>query len=123
MINHIIFKNYLKAKGGSGGYSWSSMNKSIVSVNNRGLISTESFGEAQIKVRDVRNSFHFGLSLIKILPPEEIIFLDTVVEVEVGKLIVLPVNVYAFTQGKCSCYVTSHLLTFLVTTCYFNLIY
>ncbi|XP_047146809.1 nuclear pore membrane glycoprotein 210 isoform X1 [Hydra vulgaris] len=95
------YRFQLMAKGGSGVYSWSSMNKTVVSVNSRGLISTENLiGEILVKARDVRNPLHFGASLIKILQPEEIVFLDTVVEVEVGKILVMPLSIFAFSQDR-----------------------
>ncbi|XP_065051433.1 nuclear pore membrane glycoprotein 210-like [Rhopilema esculentum] len=92
-----IYNIQLKATGGSGAYQWASQNYSVCTVTNKGLAKTEGpLGTSVIKASDKRNNMHFGLSKVFVLPPEEMHFIATKVEAEIGQVLELPLSVSAY---------------------------
>lgn len=86
----------MQASGGSGSYLWSSRNHSFVSVTNKGLVKTSNdVGVFKVKASDKRNSFHFAEATIIVLPPNEMHFIETRVEAEIGEILELPLSVSA----------------------------
>ena len=87
----------LQVKGGSGNYQWSVSNTSIALINKKGLISTQNkIGKSQVKVADSKNPTFFDEGTVTVLPPEELNFVSEHLEVELGKVIKLPLSVLAY---------------------------
>eukprot|EP00111_Clytia_hemisphaerica_P008784 TCONS_00025681-protein len=84
-------------KGGSGNYQWSVSNTTVALVNKKGLISTQNrIGKTQVKVADSKNPSFFDMGTVTVLPPEELNFVGEHLEVELGKVIDLPLSVLAY---------------------------
>ncbi|KAL4239762.1 hypothetical protein ACF0H5_000565 [Mactra antiquata] len=90
----------LKATGGSGDYMWSTNDAGVVTVNKYGEIVTSAHGEAEITASDRRDSLHKGLALVHVLPPSGMEFRPIKVEVEVGNILELPLDVLTTLDGK-----------------------
>ncbi|XP_053384665.1 nuclear pore membrane glycoprotein 210-like [Mercenaria mercenaria] len=90
----------LRATGGSGDYMWSSNDAEVVTVNKYGEISTSARGEAEVTASDRRNQLHKGLAQVHILPPSDMEFRPDRVEVEVGSMLELPLDIRTTLAGK-----------------------
>ena len=83
--------------GGSGNYIWSSSNSSFASVNKKGVvIAGYAIGVTKVRAADVKNPSVFAESMVKVIPPDDMVFTASVVEVEIGSQLVLPITVSAF---------------------------
>ena len=103
----------LQASGGSGYYQWNSHQYSIATVTNKGLVKAGgALGTVKIRVRDRKNLEHYGEATIKVLPPDEMHFLPTPVEAEIGQLLALPLAVSAYVDigGKLKPFIVKVLL-------------
>lgn len=86
-----------QVKGGSGNYQWSVSNTTVALDNKKGLISTQNrIGKTQVKVADSKNPSFFDMGTVTVLPPEELNFVAQHLEVELGKVIDLPLSVLAY---------------------------
>ncbi|XP_046861323.1 nuclear pore membrane glycoprotein 210-like isoform X1 [Xenia sp. Carnegie-2017] len=91
------YKYQLEATGGSGQYSWSSDATTIASVNIRGLLTTTAdTGFTIVKAHDTENLLHYGQSKVYILPPDNLKFVPSRVEVEIGTKLKIPLAAAAF---------------------------
>ncbi|XP_069766525.1 nuclear pore membrane glycoprotein 210-like isoform X2 [Narcine bancroftii] len=81
------YRHEIKVKGGSGNFTWSSTNETVALVTVKGLIATgNNRGFSIIQARDVENPIHFGEMQVNVLRPVSIEFVQSRVEIEVGKL-------------------------------------
>ncbi|KAK0402757.1 hypothetical protein QR680_016513 [Steinernema hermaphroditum] len=82
------------ASGGTGTYIWSSTNAHTARVDEMsGLITPYSYGSTLVEVRDGRNSLHKAEAHVYVLEPAMIKFAPSPVEAEVGRLLVLNVEI------------------------------
>uniref|UniRef100_A0A1I8AJS5 Nuclear pore membrane glycoprotein n=1 Tax=Steinernema glaseri TaxID=37863 RepID=A0A1I8AJS5_9BILA len=82
------------ATGGTGAYTWASTNTNTARVDEmNGLITPYSYGSTSIEVRDGRNSLHKAEAQVYVLEPAMIKFAASPVEAEVGRLLVLNVEI------------------------------
>ena len=98
-----LHSDLLQAFGGSGFYQWNSHQYSIATVTNKGLVKAGGvLGTVKIRVRDLKNLGHYGEATIMVLPPDEMHFLPTHVEAEIGQSLALPLSVSAYVdiEGK-----------------------
>ncbi|XP_046853530.1 nuclear pore membrane glycoprotein 210-like [Xenia sp. Carnegie-2017] len=92
----IITNTNLKPQG-SGQYSWPSDATTIASVNIRGLLTTTAdTGFTIVKAHDTENLLHYVQSKVYILPPDNLKFVPSRVEVEIGTKLKIPVSAAAF---------------------------
>ena len=97
------YRYELAAAGGSGHYSWTSDVTSIASVNTRGLLTTATdTGMTEVKAHDSSNSMHFGVAQVYVLPPDNLKFVPSRVEVEIGTKLKLPVAAAAYLTAESS---------------------
>ncbi|KAK6175749.1 hypothetical protein SNE40_014142 [Patella caerulea] len=93
--------NYLlKARGGSGDYTWISADTDVTTVNIKGQITTNGMGRANITAADARNTAHTGTATIHVLPPNDMMFLPTPVEASVGTILELPLEINTVYNGN-----------------------
>ena len=88
---------FSKASGGSRNYHWSSQNYTIASITNKGLATSGNLiGSTKIKASDTKNALHYGEATLMLLAPDEMHFMPTAVEAEIGKTLLLPLSVSAY---------------------------
>ncbi|XP_050414022.1 nuclear pore membrane glycoprotein 210 isoform X1 [Patella vulgata] len=108
--------NYLlKARGGSGDYTWISADFDVTTVNIKGQITTYGMGRANITAADARNTAHTGTATIHVLPPNDMMFLPTPVEAVVGTILELPLEINTVYNGKKVSFTDCHLLNLTIT--------
>ena len=86
------YRYKLQASGGSGHYLWKSSSSEVGVVDSHGALTTRSTGMTKIIAFDVRNKNHFAEAKVFVLPPHELSFLPSVVEVEIGGQLSLPLQ-------------------------------
>ncbi|XP_019850496.1 PREDICTED: nuclear pore membrane glycoprotein 210-like [Amphimedon queenslandica] len=91
--NEYQYKHQLKVIGGSGSYQWTSDNVDVVGVSNSGLITSFTIGQANVTASDTRNSDHYDTAKVYVVPPIEMSFISSRVEIEVGGSLYLPLQV------------------------------
>lgn len=104
----------MQAFGGSGYYQWNSDQYSIATVTNKGLVKAGGvLGIVKIRARDLKNLEHYGEATIMVLPPDEMHFLPTPVEAEIGQSLVLSLSVSAYVdiEGKFKLFIVNVLST------------
>ncbi|XP_014675942.1 PREDICTED: nuclear pore membrane glycoprotein 210-like [Priapulus caudatus] len=94
-VNKGSYHYTLKASGGSGNFSWSSSDTGVARVNVKGEMVTLGAGRTTVLAADVRNPAHTGQGEVYVLPPTEMRFLPSVVEVEIGSVLHLPLAMSA----------------------------
>ncbi|CAI9723077.1 Hypothetical predicted protein [Octopus vulgaris] len=93
------YSSKLTATGGSGEYSWNSLNLSVATVNNKGYTSPVSLGISTVVAADVKNHRHTGMAKVAVLPPTKIKLLPSKVEAEINTKLLLPVAMFADFEG------------------------
>ena len=101
-LNAHQYRRYLKASGGSGTYIWTSSNTTVNSVNTKGLVMvTSSTGHSEVRAADVRNTAHFDVVDVFVLPPKKIEFVPSPVEAKVGSILPLPLALASCIDKDC----------------------
>ncbi|XP_077380724.1 nuclear pore membrane glycoprotein 210-like isoform X2 [Festucalex cinctus] len=89
----------IEATGGSGNFSWSSSNTSVVTVSYKGVMKTESdIGLSIINAHDMRNPLHFGTMQVYVVQPVAMDFAPCQVEARVGMILELPLRIYGLLE-------------------------
>ncbi|XP_077371316.1 nuclear pore membrane glycoprotein 210-like isoform X2 [Festucalex cinctus] len=85
--------------GGSGNFSWSSSNTSVVTVTDKGVMKTGGdIGVSRIHVRDMRNPLHFENMEVYVIEPVAMDFAPCKVEARVGMILELPLRIYGLLE-------------------------
>ncbi|XP_077144594.1 nuclear pore membrane glycoprotein 210-like isoform X2 [Ranitomeya variabilis] len=101
----------VKAEGGSGNVSWFSTNKSIASINARGIVTTGGQpGRCLIQANDIMNPLHSSKSHVLVLPVTSLELLPPNADTQVGREINIPVVVYGKYQDAIIPFVNCSLL-------------
>ena len=91
------YEYLLKATGGSESYYWKSLNSTIASVSQQGLIKTTAtrLGKSQILVSDTRNIDIHAKSLVYVLDPVDMHLLGCPVETQTGNKLYVNIEMNA----------------------------
>ncbi|XP_043563927.1 nuclear pore membrane glycoprotein 210 [Chiloscyllium plagiosum] len=85
----------IKAKGGSGNFTWSSSNQAVATVTVKGIMTTGSdIGLSVIQAHDVQNPLHYGQMMVYVIEPIQMEFIPCQVEARVGQILDLPLKIY-----------------------------
>ncbi|GCC21839.1 hypothetical protein chiPu_0000225 [Chiloscyllium punctatum] len=85
----------IKAKGGSGNFTWSSSNQAVATVTVKGIMTTGSdIGISVIQAHDVQNPLHYGQMMVYVIEPIQMEFIPCQVEARVGQILDLPLKIY-----------------------------
>ncbi|CAG9540870.1 unnamed protein product [Cercopithifilaria johnstoni] len=95
----IHFKKLL-ARGGTGSFTWSSIDPEIASVDSSGILLTGNLGKTEVIAQDAQNSAHFGKAIVHVLQSTEIAFGKSHLEAEVGNDLILYISLYADSEGR-----------------------
>ncbi|VBB31772.1 unnamed protein product [Acanthocheilonema viteae] len=90
----------LVARGGTGSFTWLSMNPEIASIDSSGILLTGNLGKTEVIAQDAQNSAHFGKAIVQVLQPTGIAFGKSHLETEVGHDLILHVSLYANSGGR-----------------------
>ncbi|VIO88385.1 conserved hypothetical protein [Brugia malayi] len=95
-----IHSKKLLTRGGTGSFTWSSVNPEIASVDSSGILLTANLGNTEVIAQDAQNNAHFGKAIIQVLQPTGIAFGRSHLEAEVGSDLILYISLYANSGGK-----------------------
>ncbi|XP_028679797.1 nuclear pore membrane glycoprotein 210 [Erpetoichthys calabaricus] len=85
----------IKAHGGSGNFTWSSLNHAVATVTVKGVMTTGSdIGISVIQAHDVQNSLHYGEMKVYVIEPVGMEFIPCQVEARVGLFLELPLRIF-----------------------------
>ncbi|XP_068603355.1 nuclear pore membrane glycoprotein 210 [Brachionichthys hirsutus] len=91
----------IKAKGGSGNFSWSSSNTAVATVTVKGVMTTVSdVGVSAVYAHDLRNPFHFGQMKVYVVEPVAMDFAPCPVEARVGQVLDLPLRIFGLLEDE-----------------------
>ncbi|VDM16620.1 unnamed protein product [Wuchereria bancrofti] len=79
--NNVIY--IPETRGGTGSFTWSSMNPEVASVDSSGILLTANLGNTEVIAQDAQNNAHFGKAIIQVLQPTGIAFGRSHLEAEV----------------------------------------
>ena len=85
----------LRAKGGSGNYSWSSNNSGVTTVERSSCVARLGMREgwARVTAADLRNVAHFDVAVLYILPVADLMILPSVREAQINTSLILPIAI------------------------------
>ncbi|XP_045846615.1 nuclear pore membrane glycoprotein 210 [Meles meles] len=90
----------IKARGGSGNFSWSSSSYVVATVTVKGVMTTGSdTGLSVIQAHDVQNPLHFGEMKVYVIEPSSMEFAPCQVEARVGQTLELPLRINGLIPG------------------------
>uniref|UniRef100_A0A1I7W2P4 Nuclear pore complex protein 12 n=1 Tax=Loa loa TaxID=7209 RepID=A0A1I7W2P4_LOALO len=95
-----IHSKKLLARGGTGSFTWSSMNPDVASVDSSGILLTGNLGRTEVIAQDAQNSAHFGSAVVQVLQPTGVAFGKSHLEAEVGSDLILYISLYASSGGR-----------------------
>lgn len=98
----------LQASGGSGTYVWSCEPDGVVTVAGNGSVQAVAKGNTLVFAADVKNTAHCNHTAVYVVPPAKMAFLPARVEVRLGKMLSLPLQILGFVDKD-----KSELLPFL----------
>ncbi|XP_046725797.1 nuclear pore membrane glycoprotein 210 isoform X2 [Silurus meridionalis] len=85
----------IKAKGGSGNFSWSSSNAAVATVTVKGVMTTvRDIGASTVFAYDLRNPLHYGEMKVYVIEPVRMEFAPCVVEAQVNLGLELPLRIF-----------------------------
>uniref|UniRef100_A0A8D2JFM4 Nucleoporin 210 n=1 Tax=Varanus komodoensis TaxID=61221 RepID=A0A8D2JFM4_VARKO len=84
----------IKARGGSGNFTWSSSSQNVATVTVKGVMTTgNEIGVSIIRASDVQNSLHYGEMKVYVTEPSGMEFIPCRVEARVGEILELPLRI------------------------------
>ena len=91
------YEYLLVATGGSESYYWKSLNSTIATVSQQGMVKTTAsrLGKSQVLVSDTRNIDIFAKSLVYILEPVDLQLLGCPVETQLGNKLYVNIEMNA----------------------------
>uniref|UniRef100_A0A7M4E2U3 Nucleoporin 210 like n=1 Tax=Crocodylus porosus TaxID=8502 RepID=A0A7M4E2U3_CROPO len=82
-------------RGGSGNFTWTSSNQSVVTVTIKGVVTAGLVGgQSTVQARDVQNPFHYGEIQVYVLRPTKMEFLPFHADIEIGQVLEAPLMMY-----------------------------
>ncbi|KYO49042.1 nuclear pore membrane glycoprotein 210-like isoform B [Alligator mississippiensis] len=85
----------LQVEGGSGNFTWTSSNQSVVTVTIKGVVTAGLVGgQSTVQARDVQNPFHYGEIQVYVLRPTKMEFLPFHADIEIGQVLEAPLMMY-----------------------------
>lgn len=72
-----------QARGGTGSFTWSSMDPKVASIDSNGILLTGNLGKTEVIAQDTQNGAHFGKAIVQVLQPTGIAFGKSHLEAEV----------------------------------------
>ncbi|XP_049637557.1 nuclear pore membrane glycoprotein 210-like [Suncus etruscus] len=91
----VLYSYNIQVEGGSGNFSWTSSNETVALVTTKGVVTAGHFrGNSSVLARDVQNPFRYGEIKIYVLKPNKIELFPFHADVEIGKIIEIPISMY-----------------------------
>ncbi|XP_077577964.1 nuclear pore membrane glycoprotein 210 isoform X2 [Stigmatopora nigra] len=91
----------IKARGGSGNFSWSSSTSGVATVTVKGVMTTASdIGVSIIFAHDMRNALHVGEMKVYLVEPVAMDFAPCQVEARVGTTLELPLRIFGLLENE-----------------------
>ncbi|XP_028309349.1 nuclear pore membrane glycoprotein 210 isoform X2 [Gouania willdenowi] len=93
------YQYMIKAKGGSGNFSWTSSNTAVATVTVKGVMTTVSdIGVSLVHAYDLRNPLHFGQMKVYVVEPVAMDFAPCPVEARLGMALDLPLRIFGLLE-------------------------
>ena len=86
----------MQATGGSGTYVWSCDPEGVVSVAGNGTVQAVAKGSTMVFAADVKNTAHCSQAEVYVVPPSQMSFLPSPLEVKIGKILSLPLQIQGY---------------------------
>ncbi|XP_036198838.1 nuclear pore membrane glycoprotein 210-like isoform X5 [Myotis myotis] len=91
----MLYRYKVQVEGGSGNFTWASSNETVAMVTTKGVVTAGQVrGNSTVVARDVQNPFRYGEMKIYVLKLNKIELIPYRADVEIGRLIEIPVAMY-----------------------------
>ncbi|XP_006264393.3 nuclear pore membrane glycoprotein 210-like [Alligator mississippiensis] len=91
----VLYRHRVQVEGGSGNFTWTSSNQSVVTVTIKGVVTAGLVGgQSTVQARDVQNPFHYGEIQVYVLRPTKMEFLPFHADIEIGQVLEAPLMMY-----------------------------
>ncbi|XP_058516285.1 nuclear pore membrane glycoprotein 210-like [Ochotona princeps] len=90
-----LYRYKVQVEGGSGNFTWSSSNETVVMVTTKGVVTAGLVkGNSTVLARDVQNPFRYGEIKIYVLKLNKMELLPFHADVEIGHTVEIPIAMY-----------------------------
>ncbi|XP_006895925.1 PREDICTED: nuclear pore membrane glycoprotein 210-like isoform X2 [Elephantulus edwardii] len=94
-----IYHYKVQVEGGSGNFTWTSSNETVVLVTTKGVVTAgQIMGNSTVLARDVQNPFRYGEIKIYVLKLNKMELLPFHADVKIGQSIEIPIAMYHVNQ-------------------------
>uniref|UniRef100_A0A452HH77 BIG2 domain-containing protein n=1 Tax=Gopherus agassizii TaxID=38772 RepID=A0A452HH77_9SAUR len=84
-----------KIEGGSGNFTWTSSNQTVVTVTIKGVVTAGVVrGQSTVQARDMQNPFHYGEIKVYVLKLTKMEILPFHADIEIGQVLEVPLMMY-----------------------------
>ncbi|XP_074836605.1 nuclear pore membrane glycoprotein 210-like isoform X2 [Carettochelys insculpta] len=91
----ILYRYKVQVEGGSGNFTWTSSNQTIVTVTIKGVVTAGMVrGQSTVQARDVQNPFHYGEIQVYVLRLTKMEMLPFHADIEIGQVLEVPLMMY-----------------------------
>nr|XP_042699089.1 nuclear pore membrane glycoprotein 210-like [Chrysemys picta bellii] len=91
----ILYRYKVQVEGGSGNFTWTSSNQTVVTVTIKGIVTAGVVrGQSTVQARDVQNPFHYGEIKVCVLKLTKMEILPFHADIEIGQVLEVPLMMY-----------------------------
>uniref|UniRef100_K7GF03 Nucleoporin 210 like n=1 Tax=Pelodiscus sinensis TaxID=13735 RepID=K7GF03_PELSI len=91
----ILYRYKVQVEGGSGNFTWTSSNQTVVTVTIKGVVTAGMVrGQSTVQARDVQNPFHYGEIQVYVLKLTKMEILPFHADIEIGQVLEVPLMMY-----------------------------
>ncbi|EMP28214.1 hypothetical protein UY3_14690 [Chelonia mydas] len=91
----ILYRYKVQVKGGSGNFTWTSSNQTVVTVTIKGVVTAGVVrGQSTVQARDVQNPFHYGEIKASLFLTNLASVTEGVAYIEIGQVLEVPLMMY-----------------------------
>ncbi|XP_067395378.1 nuclear pore membrane glycoprotein 210-like [Emydura macquarii macquarii] len=91
----ILYRHKVQVEGGSGNFTWTSSNQTVVTVTIKGVVTAGVVrGQSTVQARDVQNPFHYGEIQVYVLKLTKMEILPFHADIEIGQILEVPLMMY-----------------------------
>ncbi|XP_044847945.1 nuclear pore membrane glycoprotein 210-like isoform X4 [Mauremys mutica] len=91
----ILYRYKVQVEGGSGNFTWTSSNQTVVTVTIKGVVTAGVVrGQSTVQARDVQNPFHYGEIKVYVLKLTKMEILPFHADIEIGQVLEVPLMMY-----------------------------
>uniref|UniRef100_A0A8C5EXR3 Nucleoporin 210 like n=1 Tax=Gopherus evgoodei TaxID=1825980 RepID=A0A8C5EXR3_9SAUR len=91
----ILYRYKIQIEGGSGNFTWTSSNQTVVTVTIKGVVTAGVVrGQSTVQARDMQNPFHYGEIKVYVLKLTKMEILPFHADIEIGQVLEVPLMMY-----------------------------